>query len=104
MVLPSGDQRGDSSRTSGVLVRLTTSPPSLGTAKISHSSLPAVSCWETIHLPSGDQVPLYWRSSDWTSWTGQPPVELTFHKFDRPVMSVVNRISFPSGDQEALET
>src|ERR1039458_8658692 len=89
---------------SGVCVRLTTSPPSLGTAKTSHSSLPAVSCWKTIHFPSGDQVPPYWRSSDCTSWIGQPPVELTFHRFDRPVMSVVNRISFPSGDQEALET
>src|SRR5580658_796614 len=35
---------------------------------------------------------------------GQPPVELTFHRFGRPAMLVVNRISFPSGDHEALET
>jgi hypothetical protein len=44
MVLPSGDHRGLSSRISGVLVRLMTSPPSLGIAKRSHSSFPPVSC------------------------------------------------------------
>lgn len=71
---------------------------------MSQSSLPPVSCWKTIHFPSGDHVPLYWRSSDWTSWMGQLPVELIFHKFGRPAMLVVNRISFPFGDYEALET
>src|SRR5712692_1449842 len=35
---------------------------------------------------------------------GQPPAELTFHRFCRPDMSVVNKISLPSGDHEALET
>src|SRR6266849_722300 len=44
MVFPSGDHRGLSSRISGVLVRLMTSPPSLGMAKTSHNSFPPVSC------------------------------------------------------------
>jgi hypothetical protein len=35
---------------------------------------------------------------------GHPPPAFTFHKLDRPEMSVVNRISLPSGDQEAFET
>src|ERR1039457_155880 len=103
MVFPSGDQRGDSSRMSGVLVRLMISPPSLGTAKMSHSSLPPMSCWKTIHLPSGDQVPVVCRSSDCTNWRGQPPAALTFHRFCRPVMFVVNKISLPFGDHEASD-
>jgi hypothetical protein len=102
--LPSGDQRGPSSRISGVLVRLITSSPSLGTAKLSHSSLPAVSCWNRIHLPSGDQVSPYYLSSDWANCIGHPPLAFTFHRFDRPDMSVVNTISLPSGDHDALET
>src|SRR5207302_7264611 len=35
---------------------------------------------------------------------GQPPAEFTFHRFCGPDMSVVSRISLPSGDHEALET
>src|SRR5258708_36720422 len=31
---------------------------------------------------------------------GQPPAAATFHRFERPDMSVVKTISFPSGDHE----
>src|SRR6185312_2584861 len=93
-----------SSRTSEVRVRLINSPPSLGMAKRSHSSFPAVSCCKTIHLPSGDQVAPYCLSSDCASCIGHPPSASTFHRFKRPDMSVVNTISLPSGDQDALET
>src|SRR5438552_13380426 len=101
MLLPSGDQRGDSSRTSGVLVRLTSSPPAAGTAKTSQSSFPPVSCWKTSHLPSGDQVSPYCRSSDCESWMGQPPPKATCHRLGRPELSVVKAMVLPSGDQEA---
>src|ERR671936_763766 len=96
--LPSADQRGSSSRTSGVLVRLTTSPPSRGTAYRSHSSFPPLSCSKMIQRLLGDQVPFTCRSSDCASCTGHAPLADTFQRFSRPVRFVVREISFPSGD------
>src|SRR5215469_4710355 len=52
-----------------------------------------------IHLPSGDQARLTWRSSDLASWAAPDPFERIFQTFTRPLAFEVKTISWPSGDQ-----
>src|SRR5260221_10896062 len=98
--VPLGDYTGLVSEISSVFVRFSGVPPSRGIANRSYASSPPRSEAYTIHFPSCDQVPPACRSSDWLICTGQPPLEFTFHRLNRPVKFEVKAISFPSGDHE----